>query len=412
MYLTKEEENMLKGEFGEPTQTAMDVLVKLGESYDAERMVKINSAHVSGVSYRVHGDPGLGFFESLAEKGASVRVSTTTNAIGIDRRNWRKLGFISEEFASKQMRSLLALECIGCLGTCSCTPYYHSSLPRFGEHIAWAESSTVPFVNSVLGARNSREGGPSALMAALTGRTPLHSYHLKKNRVGRVLVKVEVKLKGIHDFGALGYYIGKIVADKVPVFRSIPRDARTEDLAELGATLATSGAVGMYHIPGLTAEARTELEAFGGEKPQEKVCAGKRELREVYEGLTTASGKVDCVVLGCPHYSLRQIGEIVKLLKGKKIRRGVRFWIHTSEAMYALAEQVGYTEMVRSAGGLVTADTCAPELRQQLLVLGSLTVATDSAKQAFYVGPGGDHRSMLGSAEECVAAAVKGVWDG
>jgi hypothetical protein len=403
---------MLKGEFGECTAKAMEILVKLGEAYDAVRMVKISSAHIADLVQETIGDSGIAFIEDLADKGASVRVFTTTNVTGIDRRSWKKFGIYDADYVTKELKILQALRKIGCTNTCSCTPYYFSNLPRFHEHVAWSESSTVPFVNSVLGARSNREGCLSALMAALTGRTPLYGYHLKENRLGEVLVEVRKEPKGTHEFGILGYHVGQIVVDKVPVFSGLSQEIYTEDLVELGSGLATSGGVGMYHIPNVTPETKTEQRTLRKEKPEETVEIEERELKETCKKLCTGSGKVDLVALGCPHYSLRQVERVAKLVEGKRIHEDVRLWIQTCEAVYTMAARAGYVDVAKKAGGLVTVDTCASALGPLLRrALGKLTIATDSAKQAFYLGPGrGWHNTLLGSTEDCIEAAVKGTW--
>jgi len=413
LYLTLEEERMLRGDFGEVVAEAMRILVSLGEAYGAEKMVEISSAHlVQGYVSRI-GDAGIAFFENLAKRRANVKVFTTLNTMAYDRKNWKAMGIINEDYCLTESRILRALEKIGCQSLCTCTPFYYS-FPRFGEHISWAESNAVIFANSVLGARCSREGGPTACMAALTGRTPLYSFHLRKNRLGKIWVNVDVELEGTCDFGVLGYCVGKMAANRVPVLEGISEKVRVEDLVELGSALATSGAIGMYHVVGVTPEARSKGEAFGDTKPEEKIVIGRTELKEVYEELTTKRGRIDWVVLGCPHYTLRQIAEVTKLLGGRKIHDGVRLWIHTSEGVYALAERLGYADSIRKAGGLLTVDICM--VGQNPLILktfGRLVIATDSAKQAFYIGPArGWHDTILGSTKDCLEAAIAGRFEG
>jgi len=411
--LAKAERGMLEGEYGECAAKAMEILVKLGEAYNAARMVKISSTHIADLVYETIGDSGIAFIEDLANKGAKVRVFTTTNVTGIDRRRLKEFEIYGADYITKESRILQALKRIGCANTCSCTPYYFSNLPRFNEHVAWSESSTVPFINSVLGARSNREGCLSALMAALTGRTPLYGYHLRENRLGKTLVKIRKHPKATHEYGILGYYIGQMVVDKVPVFSGLSRKIYTEDLVELGSGLGVSSVIGMYHIPGVTPETKTEQHMFRNEKPEETIEIEERDLRETCRKLCTGSGKIDIVALGCPHYSLQQLERASRLLEGKKVHEDVRLWIQTCEPVYAAAAHAGYVNVVSKAGGLVTVDTCAsalgPLLRRSH---GKLTIATDSAKQAFYLGPGrGWHNVLLGSMEDCLKAAAKGSWE-
>ncbi|MEM4235218.1 MAG: aconitase X, partial [Candidatus Methanomethylicaceae archaeon] len=182
MYLSREEERMLSGEEGLAVQKAMQLLTALGEVFGAERMVKIESAQIAGVSYGNIGDAGMEFLEDWADLGGKVRVKSTLNPAGMDLDKWKEMG-IDDEYYQRQMRILKAFEKMGVEITCTCTPYLVGNRPRSGAHVAWSESSAVVFANSVLGARTNREGGPSALAAAITGRTPCYGLHLEDNRV-------------------------------------------------------------------------------------------------------------------------------------------------------------------------------------------------------------------------------------
>ncbi|MCK4429401.1 MAG: DUF521 domain-containing protein, partial [Candidatus Aenigmarchaeota archaeon] len=177
MHLTNEEELMLKGEQGIVVSKCMKLLVKLGEIYGADKMIKISSSQAAGVSYKSIGDPGLEFLKGFADEGAKVRVPTFLNPAGMDLENWKELGFPAD-FAKNQLRIMDAFRKMGIVVTSTCTPYLAGNLPRFREHIAWSESSAVSFSNSVIGARTNREGGPSALAAAICGRTPNYGLHL------------------------------------------------------------------------------------------------------------------------------------------------------------------------------------------------------------------------------------------
>ena len=139
----------------------------------------------------------------MASNDAKTKVLTTLNPAGMDIENWQTLG-IDADFALNQQRVIEAYTKMGVVPTCSCTPYLFGNLPHYGEHIAWAESSAVCYANSVLGARTNREGGPSALAAALTGKTPNYGLHLPENRRPTLTVQVQAALNGTHDFGTLG----------------------------------------------------------------------------------------------------------------------------------------------------------------------------------------------------------------
>src|SRR5271157_629355 len=252
MFLTKEEEQMLSGERGEGVRKAMEIVVALGKIYDAEKLVEVGSVQVSGVSYKNLGDAGIEFLEDWAAKGGRITVKTTLNPAGMDLENWRKLGF-KEEFARKQLKVMDAFRKMGIPSTCTCTPYLIGNVPKFGEHIAWGESSAVAFANSVIGARTNREGGPSALAAAICGRTAAYGFHLDENRKADFDFDVRCDVKGFEDFGALGNMIGKIVKNKVPYVRGLKKSDR-DKLKVFGASMAASGAVALWHAEGITPE--------------------------------------------------------------------------------------------------------------------------------------------------------------
>lgn len=364
---------MLAGEHGEVVERNFRLLVRLGEIYGADRMIHVGSVQVAGVSYKSIGDPGLEFLEDLASKGARVQVPTTLNPPGMDLEDWEELGFPTD-FAEKQVRIIKAFRKMGVMMTATCTPYLVGNLPRFGEHIAWSESSAVSFANSVIGARTNREGGPSALAAALCGVTPNYGLHLDENRRPSFLIKVNAELKNSSDFGALGYHVGKIVKEKVPYFQGI-KGADIDQLKALGAAMAASGAVALYHIEGLTPEA-----GFMDLSGLETIEVGERELREAYEKLNTGKDP-DIIILGCPHASLKEIATLACKLEGKRLRKPL--WICTSRVTKEAATKMGFTELIERAGGKVVADTCT--VVSPIERMGYKTVGVDSGKAANYL---------------------------
>ncbi len=373
MQLTKEQERMLAGDYGEVVERNFRLLVRLGEIYGADRMIPVGSVQVAGVSYKSIGDPGLEFLEDLAGKGARVKVPTTLNPPGMDLVDWKELGF-PEDFAEKQLQIMNAFKRMGIMMTATCTPYLVGNLPSFGEHIAWSESSAVSFANSVIGARTNREGGPSALAAALCGVTPNYGLHLDKNRKPGFLVKVNAKLRSNSDFGALGYHVGKIVKDKVPYFKGV-KDADVDQLKALGAAMAASGAVALYHVEGLTPEA-SMMDTNG----LETIEIGEKELREAYGKLNTGKDP-DIIILGCPHASLKEIATLAHKLGGKRLRKPL--WICTSRVTKEAATRMGFTELIERAGGKVVADTCT--VVSPIERMGFKTTGVDSGKAANYL---------------------------
>jgi predicted aconitase len=373
MHLTKEEEKILNGEKGEVAQRLFRLLVRLGDIYDADKMIPVGSVQVAGVSYKSIGNPGTEFLEDIASKGAKVKVLTYLNPAGMDLENWKNLGFPAN-FAKNQLRIINSFKKMGIVVTSTCTPYLAGNLPRFREHIAWSESSAVSFSNSVIGARTNREGGPSALAAAICGVTPNYGLHLWKNRQPTVKVKVDVDMSSNSDFGALGWYVGKQVKNKIPFFTGI-KDANTDQLKALGAAMAASGAVALYHVEGLTPEA--DLVKTKG---LETINVGKKELKETYEKLNTGK-KPDIVIFGCPHASLREISTLADKLQGKRLKKPV--WICTSRMVKETAERMGYNEIITKAGGSIVADTCM--VVSPIEQMGYKTTGVNSGKAANYL---------------------------
>jgi predicted aconitase len=401
MRLTAEEEAMLAGDQGAAVQKAMEIVVALGNIYQAEELVPVTSAQVAGVSYGNLGDAGLEFIREWADLGARVKVPTTLNPAGMDLKAWQELG-IPEEYAQRQMEIIQAYTAMGIAPSCSCTPYLVGSSPSLGEHVAWSESSAVSYANSVLGARSNREGGPSALAAAITGRTAKYGLHLEENRRARHLVEVKCALESVADFSALGYLAGQEVGSAVPYFR-LKSHAKPglEQLKVLGAAMAASGAVALYHMEDVTPEAKIGAVLAHDAK---KTVVGS--LDEGYRALDGDAEAIDLVWIGCPHASLIEIEEVAELLKGRKVAAEV--WITTAREIITAARANGLVQMITSCGGTVVADACL--IGAPLQEMGFETLATNSAKGAFYLQSHLGVQVRFGPLARCVEAAVEGRW--
>lgn len=375
MYLTNKEEAMCNGEYGETIRKSMDILVALGDIYGAEKLVDITSAQVSGVSYKTIGQAGLEYLEDLAkdDKGVAT-VTSTLNPPGTDLDNWDKFGF-PEEFSIKQNQIVDAYGKLGITKTCTCTPYLVGNVPRFRDHISWSESSAVAFVNSVIGARTNREGGPGALAAAIVGKTPLYGFHLQENRTADWIIDVETELSGA-DFGALGYIVGQNVGGDVPYF-TLRNTPNNNDLKTLGAALASSGSVALYHIEDLT----PEYDVADKSEASEKITITKEDILQTREKLTTTDKEADLICLGCPHASLEEIKKVADIVKGKTIKN--KLWICTSINVKASADRMGYTKTIENAGGNIVCDTCM--VVAPIEDMGFEVIGVNSAKAANYV---------------------------
>lgn len=373
MYLNKIEEQMLDGEAGGVKERLFRLLVRLGDIYGAEKMIPVGSVQVAGVSYKSIGEPGTAFLEDMAAKNAKAEVLTFLNPAGMDLENYKELGF-PEDFAKNQLRIIKAFKQMGIVITSTCTPYLAGNLPRFREHIAWSESSAVSFSNSVIGARTNREGGPSALAASICGRTPEYGLHLWRNRQPNIKIKVEADLSFTSDYGALGYLVGKKVKNKIPFFSGIT-NANTDHLKSLGAAMAASGAVALYHVEGLTPESDlVDIDVT------ETITIEQKDVDGIYETLSEGDCP-DIVILGCPHASLREIGMLAEKVEGKQLKKPV--WICTSRMMKEAADRMGFSQTIKDAGGHVVADTCM--VVSPIEQMGFKQTGVNSGKAANYL---------------------------
>lgn len=365
MHLTRDEEATLEGEHGPALKKAMEILTALGDIYGADSLVAVTSAQIAGVSYKTIGDAGL---EWISDLEGTVAVPSILNPAGMDLSRWQQMG-IDREFAGKQIQIIEAYRRLGVRCECTCTPYHiDETLAAYGDHLAWSESSSVSYANSVIGARTNREGGPSALAAALIGKTPNYGYHLDENRVPTIAVQVPFPLEG-SDYGALGYLLGEQVGSGIPMFRFDSRPSRIE-LKALGAAMAASGAVALYHVEEVTPEAPLY------QIPDDVLVIEREEIDDIFR--RGCEEPPDLVALGCPHYSAGELKMVAELLEGKILENEV--WIFTSRKVRD--EQPELVDRIEQSGAKVIVDTC--------MVVSPATdrfgcVHTDSGKAFKYI---------------------------
>ncbi|MCL6547671.1 MAG: aconitase X catalytic domain-containing protein [Alicyclobacillus sp.] len=399
MILDPEEQRMLDGEYGEGTALAMRVQVGIGEAFRAPRMVKISRAHVALSNQ----EADVWFAEKLANLGAVCRVPPTVNP-GYDVAYFSQVVQLQDADIEQMQRTYAAYRKLGAVLNFSCTPYLFDNIPRRNEVVAFSESSATPYVNSVYGARTNRESAQSALCAAITGRVPEYGLLLDENRRGEVLVQVRAKIKDDFDYQLLGYAVPKKIGHRLPVFEGLPADVSPEALMNLCAELNTAGAVPMFHIVGVTPEAPTLKDAFGGRDPLAVVTITDDDLAEVHEQISERAGKIDFVLLGCPHLSLDQVRKIAHMLEGKTLK--AELWINTSAHTREMLDRMGLLEVIEKAGGHVLKDSCIDQPVWHHLEdkLG----ATESPKCAYYTKRR-KMRFVVRSIEACVRAAIEGV---
>ncbi len=387
MHLTREEELIYQGEGGDTRRRSMEILVALGDIYGADRLIPVASTQIAGVSYKTLGEAGLEWISDLRGK---VVVPSILNPAGMDLCRWQEMK-IEEEFARHQLEVIEAYRRLGISPDCTCTPYnLRPDAARPGENLAWSESSAVSFANSVIGARTNREGGPSALAAALVGKTPRYGYHLDENRVPTHRVMVEAHLEG-SDYGALGYLVGKIVGGGVPRFVFRQRPTRDE-LKSLGAALAASGSVALYYFDENVPPAQDEIE---------EIIVSPADVREVYEK-NSADEDVDIVAIGCPHCSQKELERLADLLAGKNVHR--EFWICTARGIAERCPRL--VEKIEGSGARIFCDSCmvvspASELHRKMMV--------NSGKALAYIPGMCKIEAAFGTLEDCVRVAAERV---
>jgi len=387
MYLEPADEAMLAGEQGETRQKMLEILVALGKVFGAERLVPIKSAQVSGASYKTIGEYGLLWLASL---DARAVVPAVLNPIGMPRGRWQEMG-VDPVFAGKQQAVVAAYERLGVRLDCTCTPYY---LYRtgYGDHLAWSESSAVSYVNSVIGARTNREGGPGALAAAIVGKTPCYGLHLEENRHPGIVIDVDADTHdwSIAHYGALGYHTGKLVGNRIPYFRGIVPD--NDRLKALGAAMAATGAVALYHVEGVTPDAKKNRYDCTG---LETITVESREIERLFVEIP-----VDAVAVGCPHCSPAELATIARLLSGKTVKKP----LYVFAAQGVIDANRSMVEDIERSGARVYADTCmvvSPVMEKYSAIM------VNSGKALAYVPDMCGAVARIGTIEDCLAVATE-----
>jgi predicted aconitase len=392
MYLTKEEERVYDGEHGWAEQKSMEILVRLGELFQATRLIPISSAHVSGVSYKTLGDAPIEYLEALANAHAEVQVRSTLNPQSLDREYLgKKYGAC---FRDKQLSILKQFERMRFTESLTCTPYYLQK-PKHDAHLAWAESSAVVYANSVLGAWTNREGGPSALAAAIIGKTPDYGVHKAENRQPVVLVKVAERLRNETEFGALGAYLGKILGDRIPAIQGL-EGATKDELKQLCSALASTGMVNMFQYADSDHSKKLQTE--------DKIVVNTEDIKKTAQELSKASTEnPDLIFIGCPHCSLNEIRQVANLMKDRKVKPGTEFWVCTSHCVKQKAKR--YVEKIERSGAHVLEGVCTVVSWTERL--GIETIMTNSAKTAHYAPTLSKAEATLATKEECLKAALR-----
>lgn len=418
MRLTDEEKDMLEGGQGEIKQKCMQFLVDYGEAAAAERLIDLDGTvdlH-PGTFWVRHYSLTPEEIETLARKGEKFKVPTFANkatAPGFIFDGWEGCGTMPDsdpEYHRKCLEPFKYWIQMGMIPTFSCDSYLVASyLPAVGQHCAWVESSAIPWVNAVLGARSNFDG---CFQTAYLGKVPEYDMHLDENRAATILIECEAALKRDMDFDLFGWAVGEACSLEVPALAGIGKPT-TSQLLKMNSALNTGGNVRMYHIPGVTPEAPTLESAFKGKKPREKIVITEKDLKRVYDVMNYASNRnVDFVYLGCPFYNIVEVQKVAALLDGKKCRKPL--WVTTNPLTYKAAETMGLKDIIHKAGGVLLSGACCGLLNGEMPD-GTSVMATDAAKQDYYITGILDPKKLevwYGTTEDCVDAAITGTWKG
>ncbi len=410
MRLTAEEKQMLRGDHGRAVQEALQLQLDVGLFFGARRFVPVSNVHMMG-DIEVMGDAGKSFLERAAQSGAKCRQPTTTNARCVDFAYVDRLQQDRVE-AGKEKELIACLRKMDVITADTCINYQTLYQPHLGEHVAWGDTGTVIYANSVFGARSNFEAGPAALAAGLTGRVPEYGFHLDEHRRGTFQVRLKADLNDLADWGAIGRIVGSGHQDyyAVPVFTDVKRTPTADELKQLGAALASYGSMGMFHMVGVTPEAPTLKAAFGGRKPKEVMTVTNRNLERVYAGYDTQGNPLNLVVFSGPQQSLFEMKTLANLLAGRKVHKGSHLFITTSNGVKSAARELGYLKTIEDAGAIVLEGVCfyiLQNLPQMRVREGWSNLVTNSAKLANIIGA---HKfnTLLRRTAECVDIACTG----
>jgi predicted aconitase len=410
MELTPEEQGMLAGERGEAVKRAVEYQLEVGKFWGAKRFVPVTNVHMMG-DIEVMGDGGLEWLEGTAKLGARCVVGTTTNARCIDFAQCKRIGQDEGE-AVKEKALIASLRRMNVVTTDTCINYQTVYQPHLGEHVAWGDTGTVIYANSVFGARTNFESGPAALAAGITGRTPAYGFHLDEHRKGTFAVELKAKLDDLADWGAIGKLVGESHQNyyAVPVFHGQGRAPGADELKHLGAALASYGSMGMFHMVGVTPEAASVEAALAGNMPTDRMVIGDAEIEAVYRGYKLGDGDARLVVFSGPQQSIFEMKLLAELFDGRKVKEGGSVFVTTNNQVLSQSRQLGYAQILETAGVTILEGVCFYILQNlsPMRVANKWTnMVSNSAKIVNIIGA---HRfnTILRRTRDCVEIACTG----
>jgi predicted aconitase len=411
MQLAAEERAILAGERGEAARRALEYQIEIGRFWGAKRFVPVTNVHMMG-DIEVMGDGGLAWLRAQADLGARCAVPATTNARCIDFAHCARLGQDAGE-VQKERELIACLRRMDVVTADTCINYQTVYQPHLGEHVAWGDTGTVIYANSVFGARSNFESGPAALAAALTGRTPEYGFHLEEHRRGTFAVELQASLDDLADWGALGKLVGESRQSyyAVPVFHGCRGTPTADELKHLGAALASYGSMGMFHFVGVTPEAPSVEAALGGNSPSEKIVIADEDISRVYSSYSLGDGDARLVVFSGPQQSLLEMKHLADLFDGRKVREGSTCIVTTNSAVLSQSERLQYRKTLESAGVTILEGVCfyiLQNLSPMRIAHRWSNMVSNSAKIVNIIGA---HRfnTILRRTADCVEIACTGI---
>jgi predicted aconitase len=403
--LSEAERAMAAGAQGEGAAMAMRIVAEAARLLGAPRLIQIASAHIDGALY--HGDSGTLFAERLVEGGAKVAVRATLNVGALDLTGCAQIRLAGPRRGMAR-RMMEAYQALGCETSWTCAPYQAGHRPAFGTDVAWGESNAVAFCNSVLGARTNRYGDFLDIACAITARAPDHGLHRPENRRARIVVDVSaLDLADETAWPVLGSLYGREIGEAIGVVTGVAADPSEDALKAFGAAAASSGAVGLFHIAGVTPEASDLSAALGSLEPDTTIRVTPAMLADARSRLSTTDrpDRIDAVAIGSPHLSLDEFGRLERLLAGRRV--AVPFYACTGRHVVAELDREGRRAALKALGVTVVADTCVvvtPIMRE----LPAGVLMTNSGKFAHYAPGNTGYAVLYGSLADCVQSAAAG----
>jgi predicted aconitase len=408
----EETQAMLAGAFGPVRQWAAKHQVAVGEFFDAEDLVAVGQAHIMADT-EATGESGVAFLETLAAaapKERRVCIPTITDPRGLDFNAYKRLKQ-TEAMAGLEARLIAAFEALGVLMTNTCINYQTILPPVQGEHLAFGDTGVVIYSNAVFGAHSNFEGGPSALAAALTGRTPRYGYHLARHRRGTLHFEVKHQPRDLSDWGALGGIIGRRTDNywRVPVISGLEKSPNSDELKHFGAAAASFGSLAMFHMPGITPEAPHLSDAFHGEPVPAATPVTQADFDAFFDGYAGQGDKLDVVVFSAPQLSLLEMERVASLVEDRKIAPTTAMLVATSPEIKSASDRMGLTQRIESCGAIVLSGVCFYQsyAREMAEANGWTRLMTNSAKLVNIIG-GYGYKPTLASMEHCIECAVAG----